>query len=238
MMKNSGASHAGNGYCKLGNRYTMKHSTRSPAWVGNSARLNHVRLDFSRSRPLSETLFCDTHVLITRGRIHADNGGAASILEPIADHLPEYEFVLASYFGSGTQAAYRGTRLFDEKVPASRNLVAKWVTWFKQYRTILNSDIIHVKRPDLAGLDAMLHVNANKTRCDERGLLVIWNQTPEPQATALSVPLYYTGLTDTAIVSIEGKAPTKHMLDRDYRIVLNISMAPMSVQWVVITENQ
>ena len=38
------------------------------------------------------------------------------------------------------------------------------VSWFKKYRTILNSDIIHVRRPDLSGVDAMLHVNSNTTQ--------------------------------------------------------------------------
>jgi hypothetical protein len=92
------------------------------------------------------------------------NGGQHSIIEPICDHLPEYEYVLASYLGTGTQAAYRGTRLFDPACPQSKAMISKWVAWFKQHRIILNSDIIHVKRPDLAGMDAMLHVNANRTR--------------------------------------------------------------------------
>lgn len=33
------------------------------------------------------------------------NGGPDSIIEPIAEHLPEYEYVLATYLGTGTQAA-------------------------------------------------------------------------------------------------------------------------------------
>ena len=32
--------------------------------------------------------------------IESYNGGASSILEPIAEHLPEYEYVLATYFGT------------------------------------------------------------------------------------------------------------------------------------------
>jgi hypothetical protein len=67
------------------------------------------------------------------------NGGAESILEPICEHLSEYEFVLASYLGTGTQAAYRGTRLFDPSCPQSKAMVSKWVSWFKTHRVILNS---------------------------------------------------------------------------------------------------
>ena len=162
------------------------------------------------------------------------NGGPSSVLEPICDHLREYEFVLSSYLGTGTQACYRGTRLYDPSCPASKALVSKWVSWFKEHRTILNSDIVHLRRPDLAGIDAMLHVNPNVTRTDERGMLMIWNQTPQHQALPLTVPLFYTGLTASAMVSAEGGAAAKYTLARDYSITVNVSMAPMSVTWMLI----
>jgi hypothetical protein len=181
-----------------------------------------------------------SHDIVIRALFHimhamACQGGADSIIEPIAEHLPEYEYVLATYFGTGTQAAYRGKRLYDSASPASKALVIKWVSWFKQYRRILNADIIHVRRPDLAGIDAMLHVSPNTTRTTERGMLMLWNQTPQAQNTSLRVPLYYTGLETTALVSVEGAAPTSITLDRDYSITLNISMPAMSVTWMVIT---
>ena len=31
------------------------------------------------------------------------------------------------------------------------------------------TDIVHVQRPDLSGLDAMLHVNPNATKTQDRG---------------------------------------------------------------------
>ena len=164
------------------------------------------------------------------------NGGPDSIIEPIAEHLAEYEYILATYLGTGTQAAYRGTRLYDETVPASKAMVTKWVRWFKQYREILNSDIIHIRRPDLHGIDAMLHINANVTRCKERGLLMVWNQTPQTRTTQLRVSLYYTGLTESASVSAEGAAAVKYTLARDYTIEMEVSMNPMSLTWFVITE--
>ena len=65
-------------------------------------------------------------------------------------------------------------------------------------------------------------------------MLMIWNQTPEPQATALKVDLYYTGLESTASVSMEGGKAEQHTLARDYSITLNVSLAPMSLTWVLI----
>jgi hypothetical protein len=80
----------------------------------------------------------------------------------------------------------------------------------------------------------MLHVNANATRTDERGMLLVWNQTPDPETTTLKVPLYYTGLTESVSVSVEGAKPGKHTLARDFSIELSISLAPMSFTWVLI----
>jgi hypothetical protein len=73
-------------------------------------------------------------------------GGDAATIEPIADNLQEYEWVLATYFGTGVLAAYRGHRLYDPASPASKALVKKWVAFFKAHRAILNSDIIHIRR--------------------------------------------------------------------------------------------
>eukprot|EP00035_Acanthoeca_spectabilis_P039477 m.62578 g.62578 ORF g.62578 m.62578 type:complete len:884 (+) comp9617_c0_seq3:22-2673(+) len=167
--------------------------------------------------------------------IESYNGGADSIIEPIAQHLPEYEYILATYLGTGTQAAYRGTRLYDPAVPESQAMVKKWVSWFKQYRQILNCDIIHVRRPDMNGIDAMLHVNSNSTRAAERGMLMVWNQTPNNQNTTLKLPLYYTGLDSTANVSFEGGKIAQYGVARDYSIEVNVSMKPMSVTWAIIT---
>ncbi len=42
-------------------------------------------------------------------------GGAAATLEPLEQHLEDYEQHLAQNFGSGVQAAYRGPRLYDSR---------------------------------------------------------------------------------------------------------------------------
>ena len=74
-----------------------------------------------------------------------------------------------------------------------------------------------------------------RVRCDERGLLMIWNQTPQPIATTLTVPLYYTGLSTTTMVSVEGGALIEHTLARDYSISVNVTMPAMTVTWMVFT---
>ena len=76
-------------------------------------------------------------------------GGNAAMFEPLEQHLLEYEWALAQYLGYGVAACYRGDVLYDG--PNSEALVKKWVTFYKDYRDIINSDIVHVKRPDMQG---------------------------------------------------------------------------------------
>src|SRR5579884_498568 len=83
-------------------------------------------------------------------------GGEAATFEPLSRHLEEYEWHLAQNFGSGVMAAYRGPRLYDTE--ATRAVVKRWVDFYKRYRAILDSDIVHVRRPDGRGIDCILHV--------------------------------------------------------------------------------
>ena len=70
-------------------------------------------------------------------------GGQAATFEPLCEHLDDYEAHLSQNFGSGVIACYRGPRLFD--TDQTKAVVKKWVDFFKRYRPILESDIIHVR---------------------------------------------------------------------------------------------
>ena len=84
-------------------------------------------------------------------------GGAAATLEPLRAHLEAYGAHLAQNFGAGVQACYRSPRLYD--TDETQAVVKKWVDFYKKYRPILDSDIIHVRRPDGRDVDCILHVN-------------------------------------------------------------------------------
>lgn len=156
-------------------------------------------------------------------------GGAAATLEPLKDHLDAYEAHLAQNFGSGLQACYRGPRLYDGE--ATKALVKKWVDFYKKYRAILDSDMVHVRRPDGRDLDCMLHV---KPRCAQKGLAVVFNPLDEAVKRTIRLPLYYTGLADVAQVrEQEGKSRT-YPIDRHYAIQLPVEVGPRGVTWFVI----
>ncbi|WP_188504140.1 hypothetical protein [Parapedobacter pyrenivorans] len=123
-------------------------------------------------------------------------GGPAATIEPLHDHLPHYEQRLANLFGAGVQACYRGPQLYD--TPETKVLVKKWVDFYKRHRRILDSDIIHLRRPDGRDYDAILHVDPMG---EEKGLLMVYNPLDTPIERTLTVDLYYTGLRDKATVS-------------------------------------
>ncbi len=42
-------------------------------------------------------------------------GGPEAVLEPLSEHLKDYEQLMVQYYGAGVQACYRGPRLYDTK---------------------------------------------------------------------------------------------------------------------------
>ena len=156
-------------------------------------------------------------------------GGQAATFEPLCQHLKDYEWHLAQNFGSGVIACYRGPRLFDTE--QTKKLVKKWVDFYKQYRAILNSDLIHVRRPDGRSIDCILHVNS---QLNPRGLAMVYNPTSQIQQMNLKLPLYYTGLTEVAQICQGGGQSTEYPIDRDYNVQIQIEMAPRSIDYLVI----
>lgn len=158
-------------------------------------------------------------------------GGAAATLEPLSEHLHEYGWHLAQNFGSGVQACYRGPRLYD--TDETRDVVRRWVDFYKAHRPILDSDIIHVRRADGQRLDCMLHVNP---RLPERGLAMIYNSTRDRLEETLRIPLYYTGLKGaTSIQEQNGTSETRE-LDRFFCIDLPVALDAGKITWVTFKE--
>ncbi len=156
-------------------------------------------------------------------------GGAAAVIEPLVEHLDHYERMLYCNLALGVQACYRGPRLYD--APQTRDLVKKWVDWYREYRDILESDVIHGRRADGRDVDWVLHVNP---RLDRKGMLVAFNPLPEVVTRRLRVNLYYTGLVEVARVRHENGEPVQHPLARDYTIELDVTVPAEGMTWYAI----
>jgi hypothetical protein len=161
--------------------------------------------------------------------VEYQGGGAEATMEPLSEHLAEYEWHLAQNFGSGVQACYRGPRLYDTE--ETESLVKKWVSFYKKYRPLLDSDIIHVRRADGRDVDCMMHVNPG---LPEKALAMVFNPAEEKVTTQLELPLYYTGITEKALVREQDGEPQEYELDRKYRIEVPIEIDAKSVTWFLV----
>lgn len=156
-------------------------------------------------------------------------GGPAATIEPLRDHLDAYEAHLANNFGAGVQACYRGPRLYDSD--ETKAVVKKWVDFYKRYRDILESDVIHLRRADGRDIDGLLHVNPQGKI---KGLAMIYNPLDRPVERKLKLPLYYTGLADTARIRAKEGESRPYKLDRHYNATVPVRIDAAGVTWLVI----
>jgi hypothetical protein len=156
-------------------------------------------------------------------------GGAEAILEPLKDHLKDYEQLMMQYYGAGVQACYRGPRLYDTE--ETEMVVKKVITWYKQYRAILNSDIIHLRRADGRDWDGIMHLNPN---LKNKGLVMLYNPLKENITRSIKLPLYYSGLSKEVTILEKGKNKITKTLDRNYQVLIECTIPAESYTWLLI----
>ena len=156
-------------------------------------------------------------------------GGAAATIEPLRDHLDDYRAHLNNNFGFGAQAAYRGTRLFD--TAETEAMVASSVAWYRRYRSILESDVIHVRRADGQRLDMIVHVNPALAI---KAMAVIWNPADTLAEETIMLPLYYSGLVSRASIAEQDRHPAAVDLDRSSLARVMVRVPAGGMTWLVI----
>ncbi len=156
-------------------------------------------------------------------------GDASAILEPLSEHLKDYEQLMVQYYGAGVQACYRGPRLYDTET--TKKVVIKTINWYKKYREILNSDIVHLRRADGRDWDGLIHVNPN---LKQKGFVMLYNPAKAKITRKIKIPLYYTGLTKEALVKTKGVSPQKYLINRNYEIEYTATIEAEDYTWLVI----
>lgn len=156
-------------------------------------------------------------------------GGAEAVLEPLSEHLSDYEILMMQYYGAGVQACYRGPRLYDTE--ETKQLVTKTIRWYKKYRDILNSSIVHLRRADGRDWDGFMHVNPS---LHTKALVMVFNPTSSIMKRVIQVPLYYTGLNRAALVSEKDQHPKMYTPKQNLSIPLEITIPPNGYSWYVI----
>ena len=156
-------------------------------------------------------------------------GGEEAVLEPLQDHLEDYEQLMMQYYGAGVQARYRGPRLYDTE--QTKQKVQSVISWYKKYRAILNADIIQLRRADGRDWDGWLHVDPSLA---QKGLMMLFNPTNETITKTIQLPLYYTGLEDKANIAQKGKEAKSYTLNRAYEAEFSFTLAPGAYEWYTI----
>lgn len=156
-------------------------------------------------------------------------GGPEAILEPLSEHLKDYEQLMMQYYGSGVQACYRGPRVYDTE--QTKQTVQKVIQWYKKYRDILNSDIIHLRRADGRDWDGILHVNP---KLKTKGLLMLYNPTKEKIQRMITIPLYYAGSKTSARIREQEGVYKNVRLNEKKEVELSVTLLPESYSWWVV----
>lgn len=162
-------------------------------------------------------------------------GGDAAAFEPLSEHLKEYNFGLAQYLGAGVAAFYRGYRIFDSE--ETKELVTKWVSFYKKHRAIVTSDIVRITRADMQGIDAFMHVNYKLE--DVKGLAMVFNPTLSKQTVNLTLPLYYTGLKGKAAISEQEGRFRNYELDvgaNGWEVDVPVHLGPYGITWFLVKD--
>lgn len=117
-------------------------------------------------------------------------------------------------------------------------MVTKWTKFWVKYRSILTQDIIHVRRPDMQGIDSIMHITANRS-ASVCALAMFYNPSLFEQTAQFRLPLYYTG-EDSAVQLEWGDRNSTtpelllHHLARDYSISVNVTLGRRGITYVVI----
>jgi hypothetical protein len=156
-------------------------------------------------------------------------GGPEAVLEPLKDHLKDYDQLMMQYYSAGVQACYRGPRLYD--TDSTKVTVINVINWYKKYRNILNGQIIHLRRADGRDWDGILHVNSEQKT---KGLLMLYNPLHKKITRTIKLPLYYTGLSDIASIREKENKPATYKLNRDFTVDMTVTLQPDTYSWWVI----
>jgi len=157
-------------------------------------------------------------------------GGAAATIEPLDEHLEHYEQRLKNLLGAGVQACWRGPRLYD--TPRTREVVARWVAWFKEHRRILESDLAPLRRADGRDWDGWLHVDPDP-KASERALAALYNPLERSLRRTIRLPLGLAGLHGSARLLIDGRETRDADLASDGSCTLELELAPRGFVWIV-----
>ena len=156
-------------------------------------------------------------------------GGADAVLEPLNEHLADYKMLMMQYYGAGIQACYRGPRLYD--TDETKAMVIEVIDWYKKYRSILNADIIRLRRADGREWDGWMHVDPQGK---EKALIMLFNPLDQTITRKLRIPVYYTGLTGQVELSEQEGIVKKYTVSTDNFVEIEVEIPANYLTWFTL----
>lgn len=136
------------------------------------------------------------------------------------------EHLLATFFGYGFAAGLGIMGYYNSK--RSRETIRKWVQFFKRYRDILESDVIHLRYPDGRSIDTIMHVNKETS---PQGLIMAYNPTELNLTESIIFPLkYFAPYKKILIKSVDG-AVVEPACSSNNMALLNVSLEPRKLTY-------
>jgi hypothetical protein len=198
------------------------YRTISP-WVTENPIFMHLR--YSDNESIKKAV--DQCVNTGFEKIILSFGSGFNIEDTSKANLDRYKELVDYAHSKGI--ALGGYRLYD--APETLEVVKKWVSFYKGHRAILDADIIHVKRADGRGIDAILHVDPSN---NEKGLLMVYNPLDTAVKLNLTINIYYSGLSRVALISENGENYKRFPINRNYDITIPVAIEPHSQSWYII----
>ena len=126
-------------------------------------------------------------------------GGKDAQFFPTAQNAFEFDWAMAQIVASGVWPTIRGKKAYDSE--KGKEIFTKWTTLYKKYRRVLNGITVHFMPPRIDTADP------SRTTCmdaimnqlptgDVRGFVMFFNQTDAVRTEDITLPVYYTGLSD------------------------------------------
>ena len=95
----------------------------------------------------------------------------------------------------------------------------------------MNSDIIHLRKPDARDWDGLMHVDP---KGKEKGLAMFFNPTDQEITRQIELPLYYTGLKQQAMIREQEGQAKAYSLDCNSKVKLTVTIPAKGYTWFVI----
>ncbi|MGN0516301.1 hypothetical protein [Eubacterium sp.] len=141
-------------------------------------------------------------------------GGKDAMFFPTEQNAFEFDWALAQLTAAGVWPTIRGRKVYDSET--GKEIFKKWVTVFKKYREVLNGITVHFMPPriDTEKPDRTTCIDAIMNQLpygENRGFVMFFNQTDSERTEEITLPVYYTGLTDLS----EPPAPFENTKNSD-----------------------